>query len=155
MTHTWKVFIRHKPGAVDHRGAEVARECSRAGLKSVKKVHAGQAYELAGSPSEADVRRLADKLLADPVTQDAHVSAPAAVAAPKGARLVQIWPKTGVSDPVGDTVRLAAKDLGVEGFSLVRSGQVFEFHGAAAPKDLLKFCEEHLMNSMVQRAEVL
>lgn len=153
--NTWKIFVRHKPGVTDHRGAEIARECSRAGLKAVKKVHAGQAYELAGSPSEADVRRLAEKLLADPVTQNAEVASPSAVSAPKGARLVQIWPKTGVSDPVGDTVRLAAKDLGVEGFTLLRSGHVFEFHGAAPPKDLLRFCEDHLMNAMVQRAEVL
>lgn len=155
MNSSWKVFIRHKPGVTDHRGAEVARACSRSGLKGVKGVHAGQAYELAGTPSEGDVRRLAAKLLADPVTQDALVFAPEAVAAPKGARLAQIWPKSGVSDPVADTVRLAAKDLGVDGFSLLRSGQVFEFHGAVASADVSRFCEEHLMNAMVQRVEVL
>jgi hypothetical protein len=56
------------------------------------------------------------------------------VARPLGGRLAEIWLKKGVSDPVADTVRLAALDVGVKGLDGVRSGQVFDFMGDSAPK---------------------
>jgi hypothetical protein len=49
--------------------------------------------------------------------------------------LAEIWFKKGVSDPVADTVRLAASDAGDRyGLEGVRSGQVFDFLGEATPQ---------------------
>jgi phosphoribosylformylglycinamidine (FGAM) synthase PurS component len=104
---------------------------------------------------ESGARRLADRLLSDPVTQEASVFPADHVARPQGGRLAEIWLKKGVSDPVADTVRLAALDLGVKGLDSVRSGQVFDFMGNPAPKAIQQFCEEHLMNPLVQSVEVL
>jgi phosphoribosylformylglycinamidine (FGAM) synthase PurS component len=74
------------------------------------------------------VKSLADRLLADPVTQTAVVSR-RTVARLANGRRAEIWFKKGVADPVADTVRLAAADLGVKGLDGVRSGRVFDFHG--------------------------
>ena len=150
----WKIFVHHKPRVTDHRGDSIRKECAHAGLKSVKKVRAGQAYEVAGSLPEAEARRLAESLLTDPVTQEAWIAVPGGVKAPTGARLAQVWPKNGVSDPVADTVRMAAKDLKIEGLDTVRSGSVFEFFGAAGTDEVRRFCEEHLMNGLIQSVEL-
>jgi phosphoribosylformylglycinamidine (FGAM) synthase PurS component len=150
----WRIFVRTKPRFADHRGASLKKEWAAAGLKALKGVRAGQAYALSGVERDAAVR-LAERLLADPVTQDAEIVPADGVKAPKGARLAQVWPRSGVSDPVAETVRMAAEDLDIAGVSGVRSGQVYEFAGAARPADIRRFCEERLMNSLIQAVEVL
>lgn len=151
----WRILVHLKPSFVDHHGEGVKKEGRLAGLKGLKNVRVGQAYELLGSIGESDARRLADRLLSDPVTQDAALFPADHVARPKGGRLAEIWLKKGVSDPVADTVRLGAKDLGVEGLERVRSGQVFDFLGEVTSPRVKRFCEEHLMNPLVQTVEVL
>lgn len=148
----WKVIVRVKPSFPDHHGEAVKKEWGTAGLKGLKSVRTGQAYALSNA-AEADARRLAEKLLTDPVTQDAEVLP--AEGKPQGVLQAQVWPKTGVSDPVADTVRLAARDLGIAADMGVRSGQVYDFSGVVRAEDVRRFCEEHLMNALVQRVEVL
>lgn len=151
----WRILVHMKSTFVDHRGEGIKKESRLAGLTGIQHVRVGQAYEILGDVDETGVRRLADRLLADPVTQEASVFPADHVARPKGGRLAEIWLKKGVSDPVADTVRLAAMDLGVNGLEGVRSGQVFDFMGDPAPKEIKQFCEEHLMNALVQSVEVL
>jgi phosphoribosylformylglycinamidine (FGAM) synthase PurS component len=151
----WRILVHMKSTFLDHRGEGIKKESRLAGLTGIHHVRVGQAYEILGDVDEPGVRRLADRLLADPVTQEASVFPADHVARPKGGRLAEIWLKKGVSDPVADTVRLAAADLGVKGLDSVRSGQVFDFMGDPAPKAIKQFCEEHLMNPLVQSVEVL
>lgn len=151
----WRVLVHTKGSFTDHHGDLVKIEARLAGVAGVKKARVGQVYELAGSLAESTVKSLADRLLADPVTQTAVV-----LPAESPARLAQgwraeIWFKKGVADPVADTVRLAAGDLGVKGLEDVRSGRVFDFVGSVAPGAVRRFCEEHLMNPLVQTVEVV
>ena len=150
----WRVFVKHKPGFTDHRGESIKKEWQHAGYKNVTKVLAGQAYEISGGLTELEVRRLADKLLTDPITQQAVLAPEGKVKVPADVRWAEVWPKTGVSDPVAETVRLGARDLNLS-MDKVRSGAVYEFYGKPLPKDVKAFCEGHLMNSLVQQVEVL
>lgn len=151
----WRVLVHPKASFPDHRGEGLAHEWKRSKLKGLKKIRTGQAYELLGDLDEAAARRLAERLLTDPVTQDAAVFPADRVAAAPGSRLAEVWPKKGVSDPVAGTVLFAAQDLGVAGLASVRSGQVYDFFGAVAPADVKRFCEEHVMNALIQSVEVL
>lgn len=151
----WRILVHMKPSFADHRGEGIKKEGRLAGLAGVKQVRVGQAYEMRGEIDERGARRLAERLLADPVTQEASVFPADHVGRPKGGRLAEIWFKKGVSDPVAETVRFAAMDLEVKGLSSVRSGQVFDFMGEATPKAIQQFCEEHLMNPLIQSVEVL
>jgi phosphoribosylformylglycinamidine (FGAM) synthase PurS component len=151
----WRILVHMKPTFVDHRGEGIKKEGRLAGLRGLKRVRVGQAYELSGSIDKDGAQRLADRLLTDPVTQEAGVFPADHVIRPQGGRLAEIWLKKGVSDPVADTVRLAAADLGIPGLDSIRSGQVFDFMGAVAPQAVRRFCEAHLMNTLVQSVEVL
>lgn len=110
---------------------------------------------MSGSLGEHDACALADRLLTDPVTQTFLVFPADQVSSRPGARLAEIWPKKGVSDPVADTVLLAAADLGLRDVTTVRSGQAYEFYGEVSPRDVRSFCEERLMNPLIQSVEVL
>lgn len=151
----WRVLVHTKPAFADHRGRGLAHEWRRAKLKGLKTIRTGQAYELLGELDQNQAQGLADRLLTDPVTQVASVFPSDRVAPAPGSRLAEVWPKKGVSDPVAGTVVYAAQDLGVAGLSAVRSGQVYDFFGAVSPADVKRFCEEHLMNAMIQSVEVL
>lgn len=151
----WRILVHTKSSFVDHRGEGIKKEWRLAGGGGVHRVRVGQAYEISGEIDESRARRLADCLLADPVTQEAAVFPTDRGTRPKGGRLAEIWLKKGVSDPVADTVRLAASDLGIHGLEGVRSGQVFDFMGEATPQAVRRFCEDHLMNALVQSVEVL
>lgn len=154
MVSAWRIFVHHKPSFADHRGEGLKKEWRHAGYPVVKKVRAGQAYEISGDLDQGQLEELARKLLADPVTQMASILPSGGVKAPAGVRLAQIWPKPGVSDPVAETVKLGARDLDLSSVRSVRSGAVFEFWGAPA-KDVKSFCEGFLMNPLVQKVEVL
>jgi phosphoribosylformylglycinamidine (FGAM) synthase PurS component len=151
----WRILVHLKPEVTDHHGARVKKEWRAAGNPAVGKVRVGQAYEFTGDVSREGLEILARQLLTDPVTQESVMCPADRVAPPKGARLAEIWLKPGVADPVADTVALGARDLHVGGFSMVRSGQVYEFHGKTSEKAVLRFCEEHLMNPLIQQADIL
>jgi phosphoribosylformylglycinamidine synthase subunit PurSL len=156
---TWRVYVQPKPQFVDHAGKALEKEWRAAGLSAVKKIRVGQAYEISGELSPDDVTLLAEKLLTDPITQAPVVAQEGRPENPAqkngaGVRRAEIWPKPGVADPVAETVALGARDLGLAGVRAVRSGAVYEFWGAPSPKQILTFCESHLMNPLVQRVEI-
>jgi phosphoribosylformylglycinamidine synthase subunit PurSL len=151
---TWRVYVVTKPNFVDHHGKSLEKEWRHAGLPAVKKIRVGQAYELSGGLSRVQADELARKLLADPITQDAVVAPEDADGLFKGAQTACVWPKPGVSDPVADTVAIGARDLGLSGLSSVRAGALYEFSGRASAKDIKSFCENFLMNPLVQQAEI-
>jgi phosphoribosylformylglycinamidine (FGAM) synthase PurS component len=150
----WEIWVRLKASQTDHAGKNLEQEWRAAGWGTLKRIRTGQAYSLAGDLSEQDARRLAERLLTDGVTQEAALRPSAG--RPKsfpGTKLVLVWPKDGVADPVGDTVREAAHDLGIEGLRSARSGLAFEFVGAPS-SSVQKFCSEHIFNPLVQRLEI-
>jgi phosphoribosylformylglycinamidine (FGAM) synthase PurS component len=138
--NSWRIFVHIKPKFTDHRGKSLEKEWRHAGLGAVRKVRAGQAYELAGELSREDAEKLAEV-------------AAAGAKGPAGARRAEVWPKGGVSDPAADTVAMAARDLGFDTVKKVRSGAVYDFWGPSA-KAVKAFCEDHLMNGLVQQVEV-
>ncbi len=152
---TWRVLVQYKPSFTDHRGKVLEREWRASGRPPVRKIRTGQAYELEGELTEADVRRLAERLLADPVTQTAEVVPAERSAAPRGVRRAEVWPKDGVSDPVAETVRVGARDLDLARIEKARSGALYDFWGARSDGDVKKFCESFLMNDLVQKVEIL
>lgn len=151
----WRVWVQTKDGFADHHGDGVKNEARLVGVVGVKNARVGHVYELSGSLAEPTVKSLADRLLADPVTQTAVVLPAERPARLAEGRRAEIWFKKGVADPVADTVRLAAGDLGVKGLEAVRSGRVFDFYGDVPSRAVRRFCEDHLMNPLVQTVEVV
>jgi phosphoribosylformylglycinamidine synthase len=77
---TWRVHVRiiPRPGLLDPQGQAVEHALRALGFTGVGSVRVGKAIELqveATSPQEAEaaVRRMCDKLLANPVTEDYEI----------------------------------------------------------------------------------
>jgi phosphoribosylformylglycinamidine synthase II len=138
------------PGQADPIGAGVARDASASlGLHGAKVV-ARHVYLVQGALGERERQAIAQRLLADPVTERVHIGASAPEA---GASLVEVHPLPGVMDPVAQSVELAIRDL-LElpaGEALeVMSGWRYDISGLTAAQ-VDELASRLLANPVIQR----
>ena len=137
MPAVHRVEVRPKPGLRDTRGEAASRAAVAAGLPAPDRVEHASVYLLEGDLTAAELRRVADELLADPVTQAALVQpAPSAGGVPVAERrprldaVVEVHPLPGVTDPAAESVELAVRSLfGLE--VRVRTGDRYDLAGLA------------------------
>lgn len=149
MTAVHRVEVRSKAVQSDPRGQAVVRQARALGLHAPSSAEHASVYLLEGTLDSGLLKRIAQELLADPVTQEAVVT-PAGAAARRasGQSMVEVHPQAGVTDPAAESVELAVKALfGAE--VRVRTGDRFDFKGidATAARTL---AERALANTVIQ-----
>ncbi|MBI3726636.1 phosphoribosylformylglycinamidine synthase subunit PurL [bacterium] len=114
----WLVEVTPRPGAADPEGKRLLHEAQALGIDA-RGARSAVVYELAGADREAACL-LAEKLLSDPILEQAVVVGPSEEAARRGAaapargeRVATCVRKPGVMDPVALSTVEAARDLGV------------------------------------------
>ena len=127
MTVVHRVEVRPRPGHRDPRAEAVLRQAASLGLPRPRAAQHAAVYLLEGELSDADVRRIADELLADPVTQVAEVQRRGAGGRRLDA-LVEVHPLPGVTDPAAESVEAAVRAaFGRE--VRVRTGERYDLGG--------------------------
>ncbi|MCC6574085.1 MAG: phosphoribosylformylglycinamidine synthase subunit PurL [Planctomycetes bacterium] len=109
-----------------------AKTLEDAGLHSKGLIHR-RIYLIEGELDAAKAKRAANELLVDPVIETAEV-APGDTPESEGNRLFNIMRRTGVMDPVEQSLMRALADLGVPAGG-VKSVDQFEFSNAVSAKD--------------------
>ncbi len=99
--------VRPKPGHADPIGSAVARDARSVGVL-LEHARATRVYLVQADLSAADLARVRERVLADPVTETV---APGAAPSATGDRLIEVHPLPGVMDPVAQTVREAIRAL--------------------------------------------
>ena len=129
MSAVHRVEVRSRPGQTDPRGQSVIRQAEALHLPPPARAEHAAVYLIEGDLDARTVGRIAQELLADPVTQEAHLTPPGGRPAPMRAdALVEVHPLPGVTDPAAESVELAVKAL----FNVdvrVRTGQRFDLAG--------------------------
>jgi phosphoribosylformylglycinamidine synthase len=122
-----RIEVRTKPGVPDARAQSVERRAKALGFP-VEAVTSAKVYLVEAPLEPARLSRVLDKLLADPVTEQAQLGA---AAAPAATQTVEVHPLPGVMDPVAQSVTEAIKDLtGAD--AQVSTGSRFDFRGLPA-----------------------
>ncbi|MHC4990888.1 MAG: AIR synthase related protein, partial [Planctomycetota bacterium] len=133
-----RIEVRPRPSQPDPIGEATRREAVAFGLPNPPaRVESASVYLIEGELGDDDIRRVAQELLADPVTEEATVGATAA----RADSLVEIHPLPGVTDVDAEAVEAAIKALlGIE--ASVRTGRRYDLHGidAAGAADLAGRC---------------
>ena len=126
----WRVDVSCKPEFGDAPSAAAFAALRDAAVEGVEKVQSSTVYLLEG---DLDAERVAREILADPVSES-FVATPASKPppVPAGARVVTVFKKPGVMDPVEASARKAISDLGMKA-SAVRTGVRHVVFGG--PKD--------------------
>ncbi|MBL8888187.1 MAG: phosphoribosylformylglycinamidine synthase subunit PurS, partial [Phycisphaerales bacterium] len=146
--HRIEVWPRSQ--SLDARGASVTRSAAAIGI-ALSSVSAARIYLLETDADAAQIAVLAQKLLADPVTERAVINA-ASLA--KNAFQVEVHPLPGVMDPAAQSVEVAAREL-FHGKRRIRVStgtryDLFDLSGGKAQAELL--ARRVLFNPAIQAA---
>jgi phosphoribosylformylglycinamidine synthase len=119
-------------------------------LKLVRRIDRQDLYFLEGRLSESEKELLRARLLTDPVTQTgAWRAAPLKI--PKGAQVVEVALRPGVTDPVAEEIVRCAHMLGVKSVERAATGQRFLVYGRLKPAELRTLARRLLANNVIQR----
>jgi len=150
---TWRVEIKEKDGVFDAFGEGIQKDILDLGLTSVKEVRVVLVYTVDGDVSKDHVRRIAQELLTDPVTQDYLISSArdeSAYAHESGCEVIEIAYNPGVMDPVEESTLKGIRDLGISGATGVRTAKQYHLYGDIPQKDLNLIVEKVLSNKLIQ-----
>ncbi|MDP2911956.1 MAG: phosphoribosylformylglycinamidine synthase subunit PurL [Candidatus Omnitrophota bacterium] len=145
----WKIEIRNRKGVFDPVGNGVKKDISDLGIRGVKKVNVSQVFIISGDINEPDAKRIAEELLADPITEEYSLGEGWRV---KGGRrrVVEIAYNQGVMDPVEDSARKAIRDMGIYGVKSIKTEKQYFIEGKIKEQDFKAICEKLLYNKVIQ-----
>ena len=110
--NTWRIEVFNKPGFPDTHGCAVLEDIKEFGVSCVETVGTARVFLIEGDFDKDFAGRISAELLADPVCEEFVIGRSAA---PAGlATLIEVHLKSGVTDPVAESVSAAIADMGVQ-----------------------------------------
>jgi phosphoribosylformylglycinamidine synthase len=125
----WRFEITPKAGFADVHGKGVLEDIHQLGITSVQTVQSTRVYLIEASFDQAFAERVGGELLADTVCQDYFIGRQNVSADQGQAMLVEVHLKSGVTDPVAESVLAALKDMGAGQVASVRTARKFVLVG--------------------------
>ena len=120
----WRFEISSRSGFADVVGQGVLEDIRELGIRSVESVHSARVYLIEADFDAAFAKRVVEELLTDTVCQDYYIGRSSAPAGPMEATIIEVHLKSGVTDPVAQSVAMAIADMGGRVQS-VRTAQVY------------------------------
>jgi phosphoribosylformylglycinamidine synthase II len=113
----WQIDVIPRDAAADPAARGLVAGAADLGIGGCAHAASAAAWLVEGDLSEADVRRIAGEVLADPVTEDFHVGPIGAASLAAGRAglplILHVLPRPGVTDPAAETAREACRLIGL------------------------------------------
>lgn len=110
----WRFEIFNREDLPDVNGESVLESIRELGIDSVNKVKSERVFLIDADFDEDFAERVAKELLTDPVSEQCHIGRQKIGDVGGKAALIEVHLKSGVTDPVADSVEMAIADMGVE-----------------------------------------
>lgn len=153
MPTSFIIEIHPKKAAFDPLARQVKHELIEAGEKpATAAVETVRLFKIEGTLTPEQINQAAQTLLLDPIVETAVISDDKKKKE-KGVT-IDVWPKPGVTDPVGETVEKGLKDLGFRGEYKATSATRYQFpkaKDARLPKSVIK---KNLANELIHDIRV-
>ncbi len=153
MTGVHRIEVYARNAGDDPTGAGLLGEIHQLGFREVTEVRAARLFLLQGAEdvlTPENLRRIAEEVLIDPVTEGYHIDGGEAEAAEAGA-LIEVHLKPGVMDPVATSCETAIADmLGSEGAVEVRTGRKYRLLGGASAETARRIAKRLLVNDSIE-----
>jgi len=140
-----RVEIRPKAEGSDPHAAGVAAQIRELGVAGVAAVRAVKLYFLGGPLATDEVRRIAERLLIDPVLEDYRLGE----SPPGDAAVIEVHLKPGVMDPVAASTERAVREMGYE-LTSARTARRYELLGALSREDQQSVARKLLANEVIE-----
>jgi len=147
----YKIEVKDKKGIFDAVGSGVLKDIIDLGISGVTKVEFIQCYYLEGKAAEADITRIAQSLLTDPITQEYIVfTCPLSLVLCHSSRAIEIAYNAGVMDPWEASIRKGIEDLGISGIDKIHTAKKYIFAGQIDESTIQLIAEKLLYNKLIQ-----
>jgi len=153
----WRFEVFNKPGFTDVRGKSVLEDITELGISSVEAVQSATVFLIEADPSTAlgtgfdkDLaKRAAQELLTDPVCEEYYIGRSSAPAGLAKATLIEVHLKSGVTDPVAESVMAALADMGILANN-VRTARKYVLLGDISTKQTETIAKKILANDCIE-----
>lgn len=150
----YRILVSQNTGN-DPRSAAFLADAHAMGIQQVESIQCSDLYFLKGNLSQAELQKLNQEVLHDPVTQalqsSTYSSAQSGESIPNTS-IVDVCLRPGVTDAVAEQILRAAEILGIPKPEAVSTGQRFVIQGKDLTPELLHtLAARVLCNSVIQR----
>jgi phosphoribosylformylglycinamidine synthase subunit PurSL len=147
----WRVEVAIRKEFVDPMGHLTLVDIEHLGVTDVTDVRVAQVFLISGPVGAREIEKVCKKLLADPVNQDYAYKAPIKSPIGKRPKIVQVFKKPGVMDPVATSTVKGMADMGMTDVS-VRSGHKYFIYGKASKAEMQLIADKVLHNNAIEDA---
>ncbi|MHC4560277.1 MAG: phosphoribosylformylglycinamidine synthase subunit PurS, partial [Planctomycetota bacterium] len=110
----WRFEVFNRSGFSDVQGKSVLEDIKELGISSVQAVQSAKVFLIEADFEKDFAERLARELLADPVCEEYYIGRSGPPVGLARATLIEVHLKSGVTDPVAESVMTAVADMGVK-----------------------------------------
>ncbi|KPK43105.1 MAG: phosphoribosylformylglycinamidine synthase, partial [Phycisphaerae bacterium SG8_4] len=130
-------------------GQSVLEDIKELGISVVQAVQSAKVFLIEADFDEDFAKRLARELLADPVCEEYYIGRSGPPAGLAKATLIEVHLKSGVTDPVAESVMTAVADMGVEA-EHVRTARKYVLLGEIGPQQIETIAKKILSNDCIE-----
>jgi phosphoribosylformylglycinamidine synthase len=145
----WRFEVFNRRGFADVHGSSVLEDIRELGIGSVEAVQSAKVFLIESDFDEGFARRVAKELLTDPVCEEYYMGRSRAPAGLAKATLLEVHLKSGVTDPVAESVTTAIADMGVKA-GHVRTARKYILLGDIDPKQTDTIAKKILANDCIE-----
>ena len=146
----WRFEISSKKGFPDIHGADVLEDIRQLNITSVEDVVSENVFLIEADFDQDFAERVGRELLADTVYQDWHLGKSGIPAGPMAAALIEVHLKSGVTDPVAESVRSALADMGAGQVESVRTARKYVLLGTISADEQQIIARRILANDCIE-----
>ena len=145
----WRFEVFNKPGFSDVQGKSVLEDVAELGIKSVQAVQSAMVFLIEADFDKEFADRVAKELLTDPVCEEYYIGRSGPPAGLAKATLIEVHLKSGVTDPVAESVTTAVADMGVD-TSNVRTARKYVVLGEVSQNETNTIVKKLLANDCIE-----
>jgi len=147
----FRIEVSVKAGFPDPKGDRLEMDIRDIGITTIEQARVSDVYLLEGELDEAEVRKIGQELLADPVVEDfSWGEGPLSPIEARDAHVIEVAYNPGVTDPVEESVGKAIRDLGITTVTSVKTARKYSLRGDLSEETLQSICDKLLVNSLIQ-----
>jgi phosphoribosylformylglycinamidine synthase len=145
----WRFEVLNRPSLPDVQGNSVLADLHELGITSVQAIQSARVFLIEADFDPAFAERVARELLADPICEQYHIGRSGPPAGLAKATLIEVHLKSGVTDPVAESVMAAIKDMGATPAG-VRTARKYVLLGEIKPSQIDMIARKILANDVIE-----
>jgi phosphoribosylformylglycinamidine synthase len=145
----WRFEVFNKPDFADVQGVSILESIREVGIMGIEAVQSARVFLIEADFDTESANRIASQILTDPVCEQYYIGRSKAPAGLARATLVEVHLKSGVTDPVAESVTTAIADIGCQ-VANVRTARKYLLLGEVNARQINIITKKVLANDCIE-----